>query len=90
MLSGCSSTSTDKTPQTEMGKLNSCMLNEIYERHAHNSLPNDEWTAALEVFDACRRQLNIDENKTSRTRSLNIAVSVINSLQTTPSLTEKK
>lgn len=81
LAAGCSSAPADKTPQTESGRLNSCMLNEIYNRQQDGTLAADEWTAALEVFNACLHRLNLDKDSVNSTQSLNIAASVIRSLK---------
>ncbi len=87
LAAGCASAPTDKTPQTESGRLNSCMLNEIYSRQENGTLATDEWTAALEVLNTCLHRLNLKKDRINNTQSLNIAASVIRSLK--PSATSK-
>ena len=82
LTAGCTATTADKTPQTESGKLNSCMLSEIYDRRDKGSLPADEWTAAADILNTCLNRLDMRENLADRSRSINIAASVIRSLQT--------
>lgn len=81
LAAGCASAPADKTPQTVSGRLNSCMLREIYDLRDAGKLPADEWTAAQETLTKCKRRLGLGDENVNATQSLNIAVSVIRSLR---------
>ena len=80
LTAACTNTINDKTPQTLTGQLNSCMLKEIYSRYDSGQLGYDRWTIAQEIFNMCKRQLKIDNEKVNSTQSLNIAASTIQAL----------
>ena len=81
LISACAhNSSTDKTPQTLSGQLNSCMLKEIYSRYDSGKLGYDRWTIAQEIFTDCKRRLKIKDRDINSIQSLNIAASTIQSL----------
>lgn len=84
LISACThNSSTDKTPQTLNGQLNSCMLREIYSRYDSGKLGYDRWTIAQEIFSDCKRRLKVKDSDVNSIQSLNIAASTIQSLTQT-------
>ena len=82
IICGCTTTHRNqKTPQTTIGQINSCMLREIYNRHDSNRLKGEKWTIAQEVLTHCLHRLNTNNPQSDYTQSINIAVSVIESLR---------
>lgn len=85
LLSGCINTQVEnKTPYTKIGQLNSCMLDEGHRRKQSGELANpklDVWSTARSMLRICRSKLDISSNQIIEPQSLNIAVSIINSLR---------
>ncbi|MBR1649252.1 MAG: hypothetical protein IJ689_06630 [Alphaproteobacteria bacterium] len=81
-LCGCVGNTSDKTPQTQIGKLNSCMLDKAYDMNKDNSLfKADKWTTARQILTGCEHKLNINSHDVNEKQSLNIIVSVIDSMR---------
>lgn len=71
-----------KTPQTSIGQLNSCMLDQVYDMKAAGTLfKSDKWTTARAVLNTCEKRLNIPGSSINETQSMNIVGSVIDSLR---------
>ena len=83
-VSACSLLAKDegKTPQTQIGQLNSCMLNQVYDMKAAGTLfQSDKWTTARSILNTCEKRLNIADSSINETQSMNIVGSVIDSLK---------
>lgn len=71
-----------KTPETVRGQLNRCMLDRVYDLKAENRLSGaDKWTTAREILGFCKRKLRIYGSEINDTQSLNIIVSLIDSMK---------
>ncbi len=71
-----------KTPQTQIGQLNSCMLNQVYDMKAAGTLfQSDKWTTSRSILTACERKLKIAGSSINEKQSMNIVGSVIDSLR---------
>ena len=71
-----------KTPQTQIGQLNSCMLNQVYDmKEAGTLFKSDKWTTSRAILNTCERRLNIPGSSINETQSMNIVGSVIDSLR---------
>ena len=72
----------DKTPRTVSGQLNGCMLNEAYDLKDQGRLfGRDKWSVAHDIMRECERKLRISSSEINEKQSLNIIVSVIDSLR---------
>ena len=77
----CAATNT-KTPQTDRGQLNSCMLSRAYTLKSSDELfKKDKWTTSREILNYCKRKLNFYDPYVSETQSLNIVASYIETLK---------
>ncbi len=83
LSSACVSTKDEgKTPQTLSGKFNSCMLNSIYDLKDSGKLfYRDKWSTAHDIMKSCERKLHISSSEINEKQSINIIVSVIDSLR---------
>lgn len=83
ILSACASQTENKTPQTKIGQLNSCMLNEAYASKENGKLARtpDNRTLAGQILNICTSKLGIANEEINRTQSLNIIVSVLKTLR---------
>ncbi len=90
LIVGCAATPIDKTPRTTTGRLNSCMLGEIYGWQESGKLSADEWTAAQEALRLCMRRLNLNGDDINAASSLNIAASAVRSLRQASERATKK
>ncbi len=71
-----------KTPETVRGQLNRCMLDRVYDLKAEKRLSGaDKWTTAREILGFCKRKLRIYGSEINDTQSLNIIVSLIDSMK---------
>ena len=78
----CAGTNTSKTPQTDRGQLNSCMLNRAYTLKASDELfKKDKWVTSREILNYCKRKLNFYNPDVSETQSMNIVASYIETLK---------
>ena len=83
MLTACILTSNEgKTPRTTVGQLNGCMLNQTYDLQAQGKLfERDKWSVARDIMNSCQRQLHLSSSEINEKQSMNIVVSVIDSLR---------
>lgn len=71
----------DKTPRTEIGKLNGCMLDMAYDYKAQGRIkPDKKWEQAREILNTCERKLHISSREINETQSINIIASVLATL----------
>lgn len=82
-LAACTTVSDEgKTPRTEVGRLNGCMLDGAYDLKAAGKLAGqNKWTVARNILSSCERKLNLSPDEINETQSLNIIVSVIDTLK---------
>ena len=83
MLNACATARDEgKTPRTQVGQLNSCMLNAIYDMKNEGTLfYNNKWTVASTVLNSCKRKLHLTSRDINETQSMSIIISVIDSLK---------
>ena len=78
----CAGVDNTKTPQTDRGQLNSCMLRRAYDLKAADELfKKDKWQTSREIYNYCKRKLNFYDPYVSETQSLNIVASYIETLK---------
>lgn len=71
-----------KTPETVRGQLNRCMFDRTYDLKSEGKIAGaDKWTLANEILSSCKRKLRIAGKDISDTQSLNIIVSLIDSIK---------
>ncbi|MBQ8784434.1 MAG: hypothetical protein IJZ59_00130 [Alphaproteobacteria bacterium] len=83
MINACSTTRDEgKTPRTQVGQLNGCMLNAVYDMKNEETLFfNNKWTVASQILNSCKRKLHLTSRDINETQSMSIIISVIDSLK---------
>lgn len=83
LVAGCSATPADKTPQTQNGKLYSCMLERFHELKDNGTLAqkNDDWALANEIQQQCIRKLEMPADNFNTLQGMNVGVSMIRSMR---------
>ncbi|MBO7555850.1 MAG: hypothetical protein J6T72_00420 [Alphaproteobacteria bacterium] len=82
LCASCAATTEDKTPQTDRGQLNSCMLSRAYDLKAADKLSaKDKWQTSREILSYCKNKLNLHNSDISETQSLNIVGSYIETIK---------
>ncbi len=81
ICTACAGTNS-KTPQTDRGQLNSCMLSRAYTlKQSDDLFKKDKWATSREILNYCKRKLNFYNPDISETQSLNIVASYIETLK---------
>ena len=83
LAAGCSAAPVDKTPQTQNGKLYSCMLERFHELKADGTLTqtSDDWALAGEIQQQCIRRLDMPADNFNTLQGMNVGVSMIRSMR---------